>query len=195
VAKTLRSVTPGTFYLMRVDAARNLDAILETGARLLAEDPSTSIAAIAAEAGVSRRLVHRRFASREALHDAVVHTKLEAVDEVLSDARLDSAPVAVALHRFVEGIIGVVRRYPIDPEQMRDDAESYARMLEQRAQIAAFMQRAMDEGLIRSDLPDGLPQALLHQIIGLLAHRFPDDDPGQAADIAVDTLLKGMGRN
>jgi AcrR family transcriptional regulator len=195
VAKTLRSVTPGTFYLMRVDAARNLDAILETGARLLAEDPSTSIAAIAAEAGVSRRLVHRRFASREALHDAVVHTKLEAVDEVLSDARLDSAPVAVALHRFVEGIIGVVRRYPIDPEQMRDDAESYARMLEQRAQIAAFMRRAMDEGLIRSDLPDGLPQALLHQIIGLLAHRFPDDDPGQAADIAVDTLLKGMGRN
>jgi AcrR family transcriptional regulator len=180
---------------MRVDAARNLDAILETGARLLAEDPSTSIAAIAAEAGVSRRLVHRRFASREALHDAVVHTKLEAIDEVLSDARLDSAPVAVALHRFVEGIIAVVRRYPIDPEQMRDDAESYARMLEQRAQIAAFMQRAMDEGLIRSDLPDGLPQALLHQIIGLLAHRFPDDDPGQAADIAVDTLLKGMGRN
>jgi hypothetical protein len=53
----------------------------------------------------------------------------------------------------------------------------------------------MYEGLIRSDLPDGLPQALLHQIIGLLAHRFPDDDPGQAADIAVDTFLKGMGRN
>jgi AcrR family transcriptional regulator len=180
---------------MRVDAARNLDAILETGARLLAEDPSTSIATIAAEAGVSRRLVHRRFASREALHDAVVHTKLEAVDEVLSDARLDSAPVAVALHRFVEGIIAVVRRYPIDPEQMRDDAESYARMLDQRAQVGAFMQRAMDEGLIRSDLPDGLPQALLHQIIALLAHRFPDDDPGQAADIAVDTLLKGMGRS
>jgi hypothetical protein len=101
----------------------------------------------------------------------------------------------VALHRFVEGIIAVVRRYPIDPEQMRDDAESYARMLDQRAQVGAFMQRAMDEGLIRSDLPDGLPQALLHQIIALLAHRFPDDDPGQAADIAVDTLLKGMGRS
>jgi AcrR family transcriptional regulator len=195
VAETPGSVTQGSVCVMRVDAARNLDAILETGARLLAEDPSTSIAAIAAEAGVSRRLVHRRFASREALHDAVVHTKLEAVDAVLSDARLDSAPVAVALHRFVEGIIAVVRRYPIDPEQMRDDAESYARMLEQRAQIAAFMRRAMDEGLIRSDLPEGLPQALLHQIIGLLAHRFPNDDPGQAADIAVDTLLKGMGRS
>jgi AcrR family transcriptional regulator len=180
---------------MRVDAARNVEAILETGARLLAEDPSTSMTAIAAEAGVSRRLVHRRFASREALHDAAVHTKLEAIDAVLSDARLHSAPVAVALHRFMEGIIAVVRRYPIDPEQMRDDAESYARMLVQRAQIAAFLQRAMDEGVIRSDLPEGLPQALLHQIIGLLARQFPDGDPGQTADIAVDTLLKGMGRS
>jgi AcrR family transcriptional regulator len=180
---------------MRVDAVRNLDTILQTGARLLAEDPSTSIAAIAAEAGVSRRLVHRRFESREALHDAVVHTKLEAIDAVLADARLDSAPVAVALHRFMEGIIAVVRRYPIDPEQMRDDAESYARMLDQRAQVAAFMQRAMDEGLIRSDLPDGLPGALLHQVIGMLAQQFPDGDPGEAADIAVDTLLSGMGRS
>jgi hypothetical protein len=35
--------------------------------------------------------------------------------------------------------------------------------------------------------------ALLHEIVGLLALQFPDDDPGQAADIAVETLLKGMG--
>jgi AcrR family transcriptional regulator len=178
---------------MRVDAVRNLDVILQTGARLLAEDPSTSIAAIAAEAGVSRRLVHRRFASRDALHDAVVHTKLEAVDAVLSDARLDSAPVAVALHRFVEGIIAVVRRYPIDPESIRADAESYARMLDQRAQVATFLRRAMDEGFIRSDLPDGLAQAQLHLIIALLARQFPDHDPARAADIAVDTLLRGLG--
>jgi hypothetical protein len=57
------------------------------------------------------------------------------------------------------------------------------------------MQRAMDEGLIRSDLPEGLPQARLHQIIGLLAVGYPDDDPGQAADIAVDTRLRGVGRS
>ncbi|WP_445183423.1 TetR/AcrR family transcriptional regulator [Pseudonocardia sp. Cha107L01] len=180
---------------MRVDAARNVDAILRTGARLLAEDPSTSITAIAAEAGVSRRLVHRRFATREALHDAVVHTKLDAIDAVLADARLDSAPVAVALHRFVEGIISVVRRYPIDPEQMRDDAESYARILEQHGRIADFLRRAMNEGLIRTGLPDGMVQAQLRQIIALLAHQFPDHDPGKAADIAVDTLLSGMGRS
>ena len=180
---------------MRVDAARNLDAILQTGARLLAEDSSTSVTAIAAEAGVSRRLVHRRFASREALEDSVIDAKLGAIDAVISDARLDRAPVAVALHRFVEGIITVVRRYPIDPEQMRGSAESYARMNGQRVRIAAFIRRAMDEGFIRSDLPDGMAMALLHATIDLLALQFPDDEPACAADIAVDTLLKGLGRS
>lgn len=178
---------------MRADAAQNLDAILQAGARLLAADSSASIAAIAAEAGVSRRLVHRRFTSREALRDAVFQTKLDAIDAVLGDARLDTAPVAVALHRFVEGILAVAQRYPIDPELMRDDTQSYTRMLDQRAQVAAFMRRAMNEGLIRSDLPDGMAQAQLHQIIALLARQFPDD-PARAADLAVHTLLRGTGR-
>jgi AcrR family transcriptional regulator len=178
---------------MRSDAARNLDTILRTGARLLAEHPGTSITAIAAEAGVSRNAVHRHFATRDALRDAVLHTKLDAVDAILGEARLDRAPVAVALHRFVEGIIAVMRRYPIDQDQLRGDAESYGRMLAQREQIAAFLRRAMDEGLIRSDLPEGLAQALLHQIIILLARQFRDQDAAEVADIAVNTLLTGIG--
>jgi AcrR family transcriptional regulator len=180
---------------MRADAARNLESVLRTGARLLAEDPGTSIATIAAEAGVDRRTVYRRFARREALRDAVLHTKLDAVDAVLGDARLDSAPVAVALHRFVQDIIVVVRRYPIDPDQMQCDAESYARMLDQRARVAAFIRRAVDEGVIRSDLPDGMAQALLHQLIALLARQFRDHDPARVADIAVETLLRGLGQS
>jgi len=178
---------------MRSDAARNLDTILRTGARLLAEDPGTSITAIAAEAGVSRNAVHRRFATRDALRDAVLHTKLDAIDAILSDARLDRAPVAVALHRFVEGIVAVMRRYPIDQDRMRGDAESYGRMLAQRERIAAFLRRAMDEGVIRSDLPDGLAQALLHQIVILLGRQFRDLDAAEVADVAVDTLLVGIG--
>jgi AcrR family transcriptional regulator len=180
---------------MRADAARNIDAVLQTGARLLAEDPGTTIATIAAEAGVDRRTVYRRFARREVLRDAVLHTKLDAVDAVLADARLESAPATVALYRFLEGIIAVVRRYPIDTEQMHCDEDSYARMLNQRERIAAFIRRAQDEGLIRSDLPDGMAAALLHQIVAMLARQYRDRDPAEAAEIAVDTLLRGVGRN
>jgi len=180
---------------MRADATRNIEAVLQTGARLLAEDRGTSIATIAAEAGVDRRTVYRRFAHREALLDAVIHAKLEAIDGVLGDARLESAPVAVALHRFVEGIIAVVRRYPIELDPVHGDAESYARRLNQRERVAAFIQRAIDEGLVRPDLPDGLAVALLNQIVALLARQFRDHDPAEAADIAVDTLLRGIGQS
>jgi len=38
----------------------------------------------------------------------------------------------------------------------------------------------MNEGLIRSDLPDGMAQAQLHQIIALLARQLPDD-PARAS--------------
>jgi AcrR family transcriptional regulator len=181
--------------IMRADAARNLDAILETAARLLAEDPGTSITAIAAEAGVSRHVVYRRFENREALRDAVFHSKLDAVDVVLGDARLDSAPVAVALHRFVEGIIAVDRHYPIEPEQMRCADEGHGRMLEQRERVATFLRRAIDEGLIRSDLPDGIVHALLYQIIALLARQLCDHDPARTADIVVDTFLRGVSQS
>jgi AcrR family transcriptional regulator len=172
-----------------------VDAVLRTGARLLAADPGTSIATIAAAAGVDRRTVYRRFASREALCDAVLHTKLDAVDAVLDDARLDSAPVGVALHRFVEGIIAVARRYPIDLDQAHSDAESCARRRGQHERIAAFLQRAVDEGLIRTDLPEGMAEHLLKQIVGVLASKFRDHDPAHAADFAVNALLSGVGHN
>jgi len=76
---------------------------------------------------------------------------------------------------------------------MRDDAESYARMLNQRKRIVALPRRAMNEGLIRTDLPDGMAEALLKQIVGMLARQLPDHDPAHAADIAVDILLHGLG--
>jgi predicted alpha-1,6-mannanase (GH76 family) len=99
----------------------------------------------------------------------------------------------VALHRYVEGIIAVIRRYPIDPEQMRCDARSYARMLDQRKRVAAFMRRARDEGFLRADLPDGMAEGMLYRIVALLARQYPDYDSASAADIAVDLLLSGVG--
>jgi AcrR family transcriptional regulator len=180
---------------MRADAARNLDAVLRTGARLIAEDPATSIAAIAAEAGVDRRTVYRRFTTREALLAAVFQAKLDSSERVLDDARLVEAPVAVALHRYVQGIVPVSREWPVDVRRMmRADPEAYARREEQSHRLDVFLRRAADEGLLRADMPAGWARAVLDQLVDSVAHAFPGIEPPQAADLVVDTLLNGAGQ-
>ncbi|WP_236584421.1 TetR/AcrR family transcriptional regulator [Streptomyces sp. MBT53] len=178
---------------MRADAARNLELVLSTGARMLADDASASIAAIAAEAGVDRRTVYRRFASREELLAAVYQARYDAVEQAIDAARLDQAPVAVALHRYVEGIIEANRKWPVETSWLR--AEEAIRERRQRLidQVDAFLLRATDEGLLRSDLPPGWVAALLPPLMRNAAEGLPELSPAQAADVVVDTLLRGVG--
>jgi AcrR family transcriptional regulator len=178
---------------MRADAARNLEAVLVTGARMLAVDPGVSMAGIAAEAGVDRRTVYRRFASREELLAAVYEARLSAVEGAIADARLGEAPVAVALHRYVENVIGVNRKWPVDLARMLADEAVRARRDACVRDVEAFLQRATAEGLLRDDLPPGWAAALLTQLMHLVARQLPDLSPAQAADVVVDTLLNGLG--
>ena len=179
---------------MRADAARNLEAVIHTAARLVAEDPAVSVAAIAGAAGVDRRTVYRGFPNRDALLCAVFQAKLDAVDDVLVRSRLTEAPVAVALHRLVEGAVEVARRFPVRNDRMNGSSDASARHVGQRERIETFLRRAVDDGLVRGNLPDGMVCSLLYDLIGLVAHRFPDLDCGRAADLAVEVLLGGVGR-
>lgn len=180
---------------MRADAARNLSRVLQTGARLLSEDATTSIAAIAEAAGVDRRTVYRHFDTREKLLAAVFEAKLDAAEQVLDEARLLEAPVAVALHRYAEGIIPVSRSWPLDTRRMmRGDPAANARREEQSGRLDEFVRRASDEGLLRAGLPAGWARSILDTLIDTAAHDFPGIAPPQAADLVVDTLLHGVGR-
>lgn len=177
---------------MRADAARNLDAVVQTGARLLAQDPSTSIAAIAAATGVDRRTVYRRFRTREALMAAVHTAKLDACEQVLAQARLAEAPVAVALHRYAEGIITVSRRWPVDLQQVEDEAAA-ARLHWLIEQLDAFMARAVREGFIRPGLPDRWARSLLVHLTNIASHEMSELSPAQGADMVAQSLFTGLG--
>ncbi|MFD6619020.1 TetR/AcrR family transcriptional regulator [Streptomyces albidoflavus] len=160
---------------------------------MLAADPGASIASIAAEAGVDRRTVYRRFDTREELLAAIHVSRLEAIERAIADARLREAPVAVALHRYVENIIAVNRAWPVDLSRMlADDAVRERRDASVRV-VDAFVRRAVEEGTFRAGLPDGWAQALLAELMHLVVRRMPELTDGQAADLVVDTLLKGLG--
>ncbi|MFI5612751.1 TetR family transcriptional regulator [Amycolatopsis sp. NPDC051903] len=178
---------------MRADAARNVELVLTTGARMLAQDPAASIAAIAAEAGVDRRTVYRRFASRDELLAAVYQARLDAIEAAIEAARLREAPAPVALHRYVEGIIEVNRTWPVELTRMR--AEPAIRERRQRAivEVDAFLRRATDEGLMRPGMPDGWAGVVLGNLLHLAAQEMSELTAAQAADVLVTTFLDGFG--
>lgn len=61
------------------------------------------------------------------------------------------------------------------------------------AEVDAFLQRAVDEGLLRPGLPEGWVSALLPELMKLVARQQPGLNHGQAADVVVETLLRGVG--
>ncbi|MEU8583212.1 TetR/AcrR family transcriptional regulator [Streptomyces abikoensis] len=160
---------------------------------MLAADPGASIASIAAAAGVDRRTVYRRFASREELLTAIYEARLTAVEQAIEDARLREAPVAVALHRYVENIIAVNRTWPVDLARMLTDEAIRRRRDASVREVDGFLRRATDEGVLRRDQPEGWASALLPQLMHLVSRQMPELSPGQAADVVVDTLLHGLG--
>jgi AcrR family transcriptional regulator len=193
-AKRLSDVAVGRYAgPVRADATRNLELVLRTGARLLADDPSASIAAIAAAAGVDRRTVYRRFATREELLAAVYRMRYDAVEKAIEAARLREAPVAVALHRYVEGVIAVNREWPVETSRLLAEETIRERRRRLIEEVDAFVRRATEEGLLRSDLPPGWVSSLLPPLTRGAAENLPELSAAQAADVVVDTLLRGAG--
>ncbi|MFF9340386.1 MULTISPECIES: TetR/AcrR family transcriptional regulator [unclassified Streptomyces] len=160
---------------------------------MLATDPRASVASIAAEAGVNRRTVHRRFARREDLLAAVHEARVSAIEAAIAEARLREAPVAVALHRYVERIVTVNRTWPVDLARMLADDGVRRRRDACAAEVDAFLRRATDEGLLRQDRPEGWAGPLLPELMRLASHRQAHLSPGEAADVVVETFLHGVG--
>ncbi|MCW2952672.1 MAG: transcriptional regulator [Conexibacter sp.] len=156
---------------LRSDARRNQRTILQAAARLLAEDPSASMQAIADAAGVSRPTVYRRFPRRDELIDAIRAEAMAEVLERLEAAAASQEPAAAALERLIRELAGVAARYPLLMELFRktqhEGPPPQKRALPQAARaFDALVARGLRDGTLRA----GLRADVLRQVtIGGLA--------------------------
>src|SRR3954465_9607308 len=92
---------------LRADAERSVRAILEAAERVRAEDAGASMEQIAEAAGLTRITVHRRFANRQALLEALSVSAMQQLLEAIEEPRPHSAPPLVALYRGPANVLGV----------------------------------------------------------------------------------------
>jgi AcrR family transcriptional regulator len=177
---------------LRADSERTMRAILDAADLVLAQDSAATLQQIADAAGVARTTVHRRFANREALLDALMQDMLEQMEAVVDNSRPETAPPLVALHELSAGYIRVKRgwRYhDVRPTAVHDDV--IERIMDKNK---ALFQRLADAGIIAADTDlDWAVRvhfALLHEAI----QRRDDtgNEPDTLAALVTQTLVGGL---
>jgi len=139
----------------RADARRNVAAILAAAVECLAVNPDTSMAEIAAAAGVGRMTLYGHFKTRAELLDAVLarvitgaHESLDAL-ELSGDARDALARLTGASWRLVDqlrGILAAAQR-ELPAERIRQAHDPVL------GKVRALVEQGRLTGAFRTDLP------------------------------------------
>ncbi|MCQ8190398.1 TetR/AcrR family transcriptional regulator [Streptomyces rugosispiralis] len=163
---------------IRADAERSTARILEAAETVLAADATASLEQIADAAGLARATVHRRFASRAALLDALAERLSRRYLGGLAEARVKTAPPLIALHRVTEIVfdLKLCHRFAIQL--------TAALTPEVLDGLDLLFARLRDTGAITAVDPAWCRQvylALLHEV-----HELPADSPTLASSATAD---------
>jgi AcrR family transcriptional regulator len=128
--------------------------IIDAAAGLLVRSPRSSLAEVAASAGVGRTTVHRYFPTREALLDALAIAAVERIGAAIGASQIDTGSAREALARLTAALLPLADEY-----QFASSPESWAALPQLRAawdgldaQVAALIDRGKAAGEFRADL-------------------------------------------
>jgi AcrR family transcriptional regulator len=177
----------------RADARRNVAAILDAATESLARDPDTSIASIAAAAGVGRITLYGHFKTRADLVDAVLVRAVQQCDEILDATDTSGDPAAalgrlvaaswLLVHQFRNILLAAQRELPA--ERIRGVHDRILR------RVQSLIEQGQRTGTFRRDMPR---QWLITTTYSLM-HAAAEDaaagrlDPGDAPSLITETLL------
>lgn len=138
---------------VRSDSARNREKILAAGLRVLTEDPSATITAIAQAAGVGRVTLYGHFETRRALLAALFARTVAEADAALESVPLDGEP-ARALDELTRASWRVVADLHALLRAARDElGEDTVRMHMARTvdRVHGVVERGQATGAFRTD--------------------------------------------
>lgn len=178
----------------RMDARRNVEAILDAAERCLAANPDASMSEIADQAALGRVTLYGHFQSRAALIEVVARRVLQDANKVLEALDLTGDP-HTALTRLVEaswkvtarsGSLLVAAEKALPARVVR---EAHAGGIEER--VARFLAGGQRAGAFRSDLPAQWLVAVFHATLHAAANEIAAErlHPDQAAGVIAATLL------
>ncbi|WP_405643955.1 TetR/AcrR family transcriptional regulator [Streptomyces sp. NBC_00019] len=185
---------------LRADAERSVRAILEAAERVLAEDAGASMEQIAEAAGLTRITVHRRFANRQALLEALAVSAKQQLIDAIEEARPESAPALVALHRMTVNVLRVKSTWRFTLSHATAHTPAAAALWEEiNAHTVELLNRAQHEGLLAPDADLDWTRQVYYTLFSEALNRPGADqdpaaqDPDTLATLVIDTLLHGAG--
>jgi TetR/AcrR family transcriptional regulator, mexCD-oprJ operon repressor len=150
-------MTPEITDRRRATADRNVQAILDAAEELLRNQAPVTIAAVAAQAGVSRVTVYAHFATGEALLEAVVERGVGHATAALAAAEPQTGAALGALARLVAVGWRELGRHAgmAEAAAARLSPDAMARSHQAaRLPIAELVSRGRRDGSFRTDVPE-----------------------------------------
>ncbi|MFI9169742.1 TetR/AcrR family transcriptional regulator [Streptomyces lincolnensis] len=185
---------------LRADAERSVRAILEAAERVLAQDAGASMEQIAEAAGLTRITVHRRFANRQALLEALAVSAKQQLIDAIEEARPDAAPALVALYRVTANVLRVKNTWRFTLSHSTSHTPAAAALWEEiDTRTVDLLNRAQREGLLAPDTDLDWTRQVYYALLSEALDRPGADkdpaaqDPDVLATLVIDTLLHGAG--
>ncbi|MEU8824987.1 helix-turn-helix domain-containing protein [Streptomyces sp. NPDC048636] len=173
--------------------------VLRAAAELLARKATASMDEIAKSAGISRATLHRHFAGRDALVQALGVLGIQLVEERLAAARIDEGDPVDAVRRLVTEALPVsgFLAFLYGENQLYESEamdQGWARIDEQ---VGALFRRGMEQGLFRFDLTPAWLTEALYALIAASAWSAQEGRiaPKDAGYMVSELLLGGMIRS
>ena len=181
---------------LRADAERTVRKILEVAEVVLSKDPTATLEKIAAAAGVARTTLYRRFATREALINAMSELAMREVEQAIDEGRPETAPPMVAFHEITANLIEIKSGWRFTMNQVAGlrgtAAEIHERIFDKCMRL---LERTQAVGAIRPEVDLTWARGAYHALIEQAFRERAENggDPDALAERLIDTLFNGIG--